>query len=164
VRLEADKFEQGLSGYNITIYFANLSAADFVEFHPPSWVNQSGGVINSTVPASSVWLKVSDIDNVIHPGATNVELASFNITGKKPMETILNVTVSQIDTDTGDPLNPTFVNVADVQIVALMPLPKYTNPPTDPYHDGVYWDVNGNGRIDFDDVRTVLPLSRMDTG
>jgi len=67
------------------------------------------------------------------------------------MDTTLNVTVSQIDTDTGDQVH-TWVNTADVRIVALLPLPGYTNPPTDPYHDGVYWDVNGNGRIDFDDV------------
>jgi len=150
MKLVLEYAERGLSGYNITIFFANPSAADMVTFHLPSWVNQSVA-INSTVPASSVWLKVSDIDDAIRPGATNVELALFSSTGKTPMDTTLNVTVSQIDTDTGDQVH-TWVNTADVRIVALLPLPGYTMSPTDPYHDGVYWDVNGNGRIDFDDV------------
>jgi PKD repeat protein len=31
-------------------------------------------------------------------------------------------------------------------------LPSYTNPPTDPNHDGLYEDINGNGNLDFNDV------------
>jgi PKD repeat protein len=121
-----------------------------VTFHPPSWINPTY-VINGTVPASSIWMKVSDIDDIIHPGATNIELALFNSTGKVPMSTTMNVTVSQIDTDTGDPVH-THVNPASVTIVALLPFPGYTSPPTDPFHDGVYWDLNGINGIDFDDV------------
>jgi PKD repeat protein len=30
--------------------------------------------------------------------------------------------------------------------------PGYTNPPTDPNHDGLYEDINGNGILDFNDV------------
>jgi PKD repeat protein len=30
--------------------------------------------------------------------------------------------------------------------------PGYTKPPTDPNHDGLYEDINGNGILDFDDV------------
>ncbi|MCQ8893588.1 MAG: PKD domain-containing protein [Methanolinea sp.] len=150
MKLILEKAERGLSGYNITIYFVNPSAADMVAFHLPSWVNPAFA-LNSTVPASSVWLKVSDIADVIRPGATNVELALFNSTGKTPMATTINVTVTQIDTDTGDIVH-TYLNPAQVTIVALLPLPGHANPPTDPFHDGVYWDVNGNGRIDFDDV------------
>jgi PKD repeat protein len=30
--------------------------------------------------------------------------------------------------------------------------PGYINPPTDPDHDGSYEDINGNGKVDFDDV------------
>ncbi|OPY48211.1 MAG: PKD domain protein [Methanoregulaceae archaeon PtaU1.Bin222] len=150
MKLILEEADRGLSGYNITIYFTDPSAADMVTFHPPSWVNPVY-VINGTVPSSSIWMKVSDIDDVIHPGATNIDLALFNSTGKVPMSTTMNVTVSQIDTDTGDPVH-THVNPAPVTIVALLPFPGYSTPPTDPYHDGVYWDINGNGRIDFDDV------------
>jgi PKD repeat protein len=150
MKLILESADRGLAGYNITIYFTDSSAADMVVFQLPAWVNPAYA-LNGTVPASSVWMKVSDIDDVIKPGATNIELALFNSTGKVPMSTTVNVTVAQIDTDTGDPVY-TNVNPAQVTIVALLPLPGQTNPPTDPFYDGVYWDINGNGRIDFDDV------------
>jgi PKD repeat protein len=35
---------------------------------------------------------------------------------------------------------------------ALLPLPGYTNPPTDPDHDGLYEDMNANGSKDLNDV------------
>lgn len=150
MKLILESADRGLSGYNITIYFTDPSAADMVAFQLPSWVNPAYA-IHGTVPTSSMWLKVSDIDDVITPGMTDIDLALFNSTGKVPMSTTVNVTVIQIDTDTGDELL-THVNPAPVTIVALLPLPGLTDPPTDPFYDGVYWDINGNGRIDFDDV------------
>jgi PKD repeat protein len=48
-------------------------------------------------------------------------------------------------------ITDTFVNV--------VPLPGYTHPPTDPDHDGIYEDLNGNGRLDFADV--VLYFNQM---
>ena len=34
----------------------------------------------------------------------------------------------------------------------VVPFPGYTLPPTDPDGDNLYEDINGNGRLDFDDV------------
>lgn len=34
----------------------------------------------------------------------------------------------------------------------VIPLPGYTDPPTDPDNDNLYEDTNGNGYLDFDDV------------
>lgn len=150
MKLILEEADRGLSGYNITIYFTDLSAADMVDFHPPSWAYLT---YMSSVPASSVSLKVSDLDDLIHPGDTNIELALFNVTGKVPMSTTMNVTVTKFDTDTGDTLL-THVNPAPVTIVALLPLPDpgVEGTPTDPYHDGVYWDLNHDGEITLADV------------
>ena len=35
---------------------------------------------------------------------------------------------------------------------AVIPLPGYTSPPTDPDHDGLYEDLSGNGETGFSDV------------
>ncbi|OPX70831.1 MAG: PKD domain protein [Methanoregulaceae archaeon PtaB.Bin009] len=150
MKLIVENAEQGLSGYNITIYFTNLSAADMVTFDYPSWVNPSYAV-KSGVPAPSAWMMVADLGDAVDPGDTNVDLALFNSTGKVPMSTTINVTVTRMDTDTGDPVI-TIVNPATVTIVALLPLPGQPNPPTDPYHDGVYWDLNGDGFITLVDL------------
>jgi PKD repeat protein len=34
----------------------------------------------------------------------------------------------------------------------VVPIPGYVHAPTDPDHDGIYEDLNGNGETDFDDV------------
>ncbi|GAH73945.1 unnamed protein product, partial [marine sediment metagenome] len=39
-----------------------------------------------------------------------------------------------------------------IEVISVIPLPGYTNPPTDPDGDGLYEDLNGNGRKDFNDV------------
>ncbi len=150
MKLIMENAEQGLSGYNITIYFTNLSAADMVTFNYPAWVNPAYAM-KSGVPAPSAWMMVADLEDAVDPGATNVDLALFNTTGKVPMSTTINVTVTRMDTDTGDPV-VTLVNPATVTIVALLPLPGQANPPTDPYHDGLYWDLNGDGFITLVDL------------
>ncbi len=145
-----EKAEQGLAGYNITVFFDNPTAANFVVLTPPAWSDPSF-TVNSSIPASSFWLKILDNANAVQPGDTNIVLARFNSTGVTPMSTMLNVTVTQMDTDTGDAVVTNSVP-AQVTVVALLNLPGEALPPTDPFHDGVYWDLNGNGRIDFNDV------------
>jgi hypothetical protein len=44
--------------------------------------------------------------------------------------------------------------------VGVLPLPGFSNPPTDPDHDGIYEDLNANGRLDFADV--VLYFNQME--
>ena len=42
------------------------------------------------------------------------------------------------------------INVSTQSVPPVFP--GYTNPPTDPNHDGLYEDINGNGILDFNDV------------
>lgn len=140
----------GISGYNVTVFFDNPNAANFVALSPPDWAVPNF-TQNSSIPAQSFWLKVVDINDVITPGATNITLARFNMTGITPMNTYLNVTATQLDTDTGD-IQLTDPVPEAITIVALLNIPGQANPPTDPFHDGVYWDLNGNHVIDFGDV------------
>jgi PKD repeat protein len=51
---------------------------------------------------------------------------------------------------------------ADFPLILLpvLPLPGYANFPTDPDHDGIYEDLNGNNRLDFADV--VLYFGQME--
>ena len=81
------------------------------------------------------------------------------MTGITPMNTYLNVTATQMDTDTGD-VQLTNPVPAPVIVVALLNIPGQANPPTDPFYDGVYWDLNGDGNITFFDV--LLYFDNMD--
>jgi PKD repeat protein len=149
-RLIMQDAPNGISGYNVSVFFDSPNAADFVVLSPPTWA-VANFTQSSTIPGQSFWLKVVDINDVITPGTTDIELARFNMTGITPMNTYLNVTATQMDTDTGD-IQLTNPVPKGVTIVALINFPGQANPPTDPYYDGVYWDLNGNHVIDFGDV------------
>jgi PKD repeat protein len=58
--------------------------------------------------------------------------------------------------------NGTNSKLATINVLKLEPpvFPGCTNPPTDPDHDGRYEDINGNGRLDFNDV--VIYYNNMD--
>jgi alkaline phosphatase D len=65
------------------------------------------------------------------------------------------VSVERIDDDSGTPINVTTQN-GTVTVRKQGPLVPGLNPPSDPDNDGVFEDVNGNGRVDFSDVVTLF--------
>ena len=75
-------------------------------------------------------------------GQTGVYTMAFFVADFRT-ESIRNVTI-------------TVINLEDLQPV---PLPGFTNPPTDPDRDGLYEDLNANNRKDFNDV--VLMFNQM---
>ena len=56
------------------------------------------------------------------------------------------------------------VVIATAPTPAVVTVPGSTAPPTDPDGDGLYDDVNGNGRTDFADVGAVLQPDELDRG
>lgn len=74
------------------------------------------------------------------PGTYNVQMRVFNAASSDYVTRVGYITV------TAGP--------------AVLPLPGYPSPPTDPDDDGLYEDLNGNGRADFADV--VLFFNEMD--
>ncbi|HEY3360390.1 MAG TPA: PKD domain-containing protein [Methanosarcina sp.] len=48
--------------------------------------------------------------------------------------------------------NGTASKLATITVLELPVFPGYITPPTDPNHDGLYEDLNGNGKVDFNDV------------
>ena len=59
----------------------------------------------------------------------------------------VNLTVSN---ENGTDSKLVTINVSTPSVLPVFP--DYTNPPTDPNHDNLYEDINGNGIMDFDDV------------
>jgi len=49
-------------------------------------------------------------------------------------------------------INGTNSTSGTINVSENLVFPGYTNPPTDPDHDGLYEDINGNGILDFGDV------------
>jgi PKD repeat protein len=143
--------ENGLSGYDLFVFFGDTAAGNItppVKF--PAWAaNKSVG----SLPAPNVTIKAVDMFDQVNPGATNVLLASLNLTGLEPIAMWFNVTPNELDDDFGNPISTNNIP-ANIKIVRLLPFPSKVNAPKDPFGNQIYWDVNGNGNIDFNDVTT----------
>ena len=79
---------------------------------------------------------------------------TFNYT--PPLGTVLSMGNNQtllVDFTPNDTTNYTTASKnVTINVTGIPVFPGCTNPPTDPDHDGLYEDVNGNGQLDFDDV------------
>jgi PKD repeat protein len=144
-----DKVPNGLSGFNITVYILDPTIAEITSASSPSW---NGIQVNSTsaVPSSSVWIKAVNFGQ-IHAGDINVSLGNINLTGKNEGTTDLSIQPTAIEDDNGDPINVQVIN-GKVKVVNIPSFPNCAKKPTDMNNDGLYEDINGNGRLDFADV------------
>ena len=70
----------------------------------------------------------------------------------------LNMTLRDFETSYGDNTGGVTLDVSYAPF-AVIPLPGYPGSPTDPDGDGIYEDLNGNGRLDFADI--VLYFNQM---
>jgi PKD repeat protein len=150
VNLTLSRAPYGLAGYNITVWWDDSANGNFTTAKFPAWANLTS---KGPLPAPSVDLEAVDLNGDVDPGATDVPLAYFNVTGLIAGDAFLRVTVHEMNDDIGGNINPKVV-AAKVSVENLFIFPGKTKIPTDPFEDQLFWDVNGNGRIDFNDVIT----------
>ena len=93
---------------------------------------------------------LADIEESVQPGAVDVPLATIDLVGTGTGTTDLTVEVEAFDDESGSPVD---VLAHDGVVVTGPPLtPGSEGLPTDPDGDGFYEDINGNGRLDYDDI------------
>ncbi|WP_435345941.1 hypothetical protein [Haloarchaeobius sp. HRN-SO-5] len=139
---------EGVSGYEITIKRSNRSVLDITNAtFPEGWALTD----TSYDSATGLTVKAADLNGTVEPGATNVSLATFEVRGAADGETNISVTVEALDDDSGDVIAADTVD-SHVEVDAVVQVCDGCGTPTDPDGDGDYEDVNGNGRLDFDDV------------
>jgi PKD repeat protein len=118
----------------LTVLFADTSTGS-----PTSWnwiMEYDTGTQNGPIVCTSP----ECVYTYTAPGTYNVQMRVFNAVSSDYVTRIGYITVT-----TGP---------------AVQPLPGYPSSPTDPDNDGLYEDLNGNGRLDFADV--VLFFDQMD--
>ena len=138
----------GLSGYNITISLSNASVASIGSVVFPAWATLGS---NSSLPSGSVWIKAADLNHEISNGANNVILANVTFRGDNQGYVKITTTIGQMDDDSGTVINPQTLD-SYIEVNALRKFPDMIAFPGDPDGDGLYEDINGNGRKDFNDV------------
>ena len=103
VEIILDTATNGFAGYDISISLSDPSVASITEVTFPSWalLNES-----SPLPASSVRMRMVDLDNQTIPGSTDVSFGSITLQGDAIGSTDVEITIKEITSDSGESLSP----------------------------------------------------------
>jgi|GEM_PF-1893147 len=151
VPITLDTAPNGISGYKITVTLSDTSIAEITAVAFPAWAT----VMQSpTLPAGKATLGAMDLGRGVPLQATYVQLASLTVKGKGvgtadiAITTLANVGIQ----DRNGNIYPVTMSRGSVTVAPQPYLPFIPSYPTDRNGDGLYEDVNGNGRADFADV------------
>ena len=103
VAITLDIASAGVAGYDINVSLSNPSVASITDVSFPSWaiLNES-----SSLPASSVRLRMVDLYEQVEAGSTDVSFGSITLRGDATGSTDVVITIKEITSDTGDSLTP----------------------------------------------------------
>ena len=132
-----DSAPNGLAGYSITFTVADGGVATIQSVSFPAWA-----VINteSATPGASVDLTAADLNTLVQAGATDVTLATFTLYGVSNGATTLNASITSIDNDLGNPINPSVAAAP----VTVSPVAGATWPLCAGVTTGVASDIGSN--------------------
>ncbi|QLK25916.1 DUF839 domain-containing protein [Natrinema zhouii] len=153
VDLTLSSVPDGLAGGSITVSLEHTDVAEITGATYHDALELTAGPTISD-DGSTVEFRFADIDDAIEPGAMNVTLASVELEGVGTGTTDITVDVQALDDDDGAAIDPQ----RRPGVVVTGPPPIGGGPggsgraPTDPDGDGRFEDVNGNGRLDYNDV------------
>jgi DNA-binding beta-propeller fold protein YncE len=152
VDLDLRSARDGLAGGRLTVTVDNPEVARIqgAEYGDSVSLTSDPDVADD---GSSVTLKLSDIDGKIQPGSDGATLASIAVRGVDTGTADISVEVEAFDDDAGDSIDPA---VDPGLVVTGPPVVSGDEPPTDPDGDGAFEDINGNGRLDYNDVVTLF--------
>ena len=149
--LTASSLPTGFSGAEVTVSVSNPEVASItgVEFADDL------GLTESSIgdDGSSVTIRVADTDRNVDAGGRHVPLATLTVRGDSTGTTDLQVDVSQMDNEEGNAIG---ANARSGVLVTGPPTVTGGSAPTDPDGDGLYEDLNGNGRLDYEDIEILF--------
>jgi len=148
-----NRIPTGLSYANITVTIANSSVAQIEDIEFPTWATLKD---NSTLPSSTVWFKVGDLSDQVKAGDTNVVLATLKIKGLNPGTSDIKITVNSFQDDNYQNIEDKIVTVPGTVTVITGPPPINGVQPKDLDGDGLFEDVNGDGKFNFGDIVTLF--------
>jgi secreted PhoX family phosphatase len=151
LELTAHTLPAGFSGARVTV---EVTQPDVAEIAGASYADALGVSAEPEVAGdgSAITVRAADIENAVEPGDMNVTLATLEVEGTGAGTTDLRVTVEDMDDEAGADIEAqerSGIVITGPPAIGGAPGGR---PPTDPDGDGFYEDVNGNGRMDYDDV------------
>ena len=102
INIMLDSAPAGLSGYNMNVSISD--SAEISGLSLPSWASVWD---SSSTPTNEIQISAADINDNILPGATNILLATLEISALEVGSATPNITFSIIDDDVGSPITVT---------------------------------------------------------
>ncbi|AXG07077.1 DUF839 domain-containing protein [Haloplanus rubicundus] len=149
--LTASSLPTGFSGAEVTVSVSNPEVATITGVEFPDDLGLTERSVSSD--GSTVTIRVADTDRNVQAGGRNVPLATLTVRGDSTGTTDLQVAVGQMDDEDG---NAVGANARTGVLVTGPPTVTGGAAPTDPDGDGRYEDLNGNGRLDYEDIEILF--------
>jgi PKD repeat protein len=147
INITVSSLPEGLAGYDLTVDIDDPAIAEIVDVRYPDWVTITE---NSTLPGSSIYIKVVDCNSIVQGGAEDVVLATIRVAGKELGTTNVILGINRLDDDNGEEIDA-ILEVGTLE-VGMTPVPGQENSPQDLDGDGICEDLSGDGSLSFVDV------------
>mgnify|MGYP000109068729 CR=1 FL=1 len=149
--LTASALPTGFAGAEVTVSLTNPEIASITDVT----FSEALGLTESSTSSdgSSVTIRVADTDRNVEAGGRHVPLATLTVRGDNTGTTDLQVDVSRMDDDGGNAID---ADAREGVLVTGPPTVTGDSAPTDPDGDGHYEDLNGNGRLDYEDIEILF--------
>lgn len=151
----------GLQQFNITVTIVNGSVADIQGVQGRALSGPMFQVVSRS--SDSVTIRGADLLNTVQESSRSVTVATLYVNNTAPGETSLRITSASITTDNGETLTPVthagslVVSQSDPFETSVSGFGS-TAPPTDPDDDGLFEDVNGDGKTTVIDPITLVSV------
>jgi endoglucanase len=151
----------GLSGYRIKVSVNDTSVATIENASVSSSLSTLGQEAEIAQDGSSVVMRAVDVEQNIQSGATDIKLGWVSFKGQSEGETEVAVAVQAIDNDNGNAISVS-TTMSTLSVGTGTNIEEIAgNMPTNIDDDPVYEDLNGNGRLDYNDI--VVFINNMDS-
>ena len=116
----------------------------------------------ATGGTNETFAELRGVDLIGTKGAFNDSKQLFTVTfDERVTQESINLSVSQLSNNNGEPISRDKVSYITINSNSVFTDPLGDNPtvPTDPDHDGLYEDIDGNGELEIHDVIDLVFLS-----
>jgi secreted PhoX family phosphatase len=148
--LYASSLPAGVSGGRISVAVSDPEVATITGVSFPGELALTDGEVGDDGTTATV--RFADPERAVQPGEMDVPLASLEVRAESAGTTDLDVEVHQLDAEDGSEIGAEARSGVFVGGPEGPPAVGGGAAPTDPDGDGRYEDVNGNGRLDYDDI------------
>jgi secreted PhoX family phosphatase len=149
--LTASALPTGFSGAEVTVSVTDPEVATITGVSFPDELGLTESEIGGN--GESATLRFADVDGNVQAGGRDVPVASLTLRGTDTGTTDLEIEITEMDDEGGNAID---AEPREGVLVTGPPSVTGGQAPTDVDGDGHYEDLNGNGRMDYEDIEILF--------